>query len=102
MSTKGPLGHETIGAAIRAAHGRGQPAVVAFMTAGFPVRERFTADLARVASAAARREGAGARQGTEGGPSLRDIRSNGHLRRMTPVQVMTADGRRNLATKTEI
>jgi tryptophan synthase alpha chain len=46
------VGHETIGAAIRAAAGRGEPAVVAFMTAGFPERSRFTADLARVASAA--------------------------------------------------
>ena len=45
-------GHELIGAAIRAAAARGEPALVAFMTAGFPERARFTADLARVASAA--------------------------------------------------
>ncbi len=48
----GATGHETIGAAIRAAKARGEPALVAFMTAGFPERARFTADLARVASAA--------------------------------------------------
>jgi tryptophan synthase alpha chain len=47
-----PHGHESIGAAIRAAAAAGRPALVAFMTAGFPVRERFRADLATVASAA--------------------------------------------------
>ncbi|HUO80738.1 MAG TPA: tryptophan synthase subunit alpha [Steroidobacteraceae bacterium] len=45
-------GHEAIGAAIRAASARGEPALVAFLTAGFPERERFRADLARVAAAA--------------------------------------------------
>lgn len=45
-------GHETIGRAIRAAGAAGRPALVGFMTAGFPSRERFRADLARVASAA--------------------------------------------------
>jgi tryptophan synthase alpha chain len=48
----GVAGHETIGAAIRAAKVRGEPALVAFMTAGFPERANFTAQLARVASAA--------------------------------------------------
>ena len=47
----GPAGHQTIGAAIRAANARGEPALVAFMTAGFPQRARFIADLARVAAA---------------------------------------------------
>jgi tryptophan synthase alpha chain len=53
MTTATPVpGHATIGAAIRAAAARGEPALVAFMTAGFPARARFTADLARVASVA--------------------------------------------------
>ncbi|HXQ63382.1 MAG TPA: tryptophan synthase subunit alpha [Steroidobacteraceae bacterium] len=45
-------GHETIGAAIRAAGARGEPALVAYLTAGFPRRERFAADLKRVAASA--------------------------------------------------
>ncbi len=45
-------GHAAIGAAIQAAGARGEPAIVAFLTAGFPKRERFCEDLARVASAA--------------------------------------------------
>ena len=47
-----PAGHESIGAAIRAAATTGRPALVGFVTAGFPSRERFRADLAKVASAA--------------------------------------------------
>lgn len=45
-------GHESIGTAIRAANAAGRPAIVGFMTAGFPKRETFTQDLAKVASAA--------------------------------------------------
>ena len=45
-------GHLAIGGAIRAAALRGEPALVAFLTAGFPKRERFREDLARVAAAA--------------------------------------------------
>jgi tryptophan synthase alpha chain len=45
-------GHEAIGAAIRAAKARGGPAIVAYLTAGFPRRERFRDDLARIAAAA--------------------------------------------------
>jgi tryptophan synthase alpha chain len=45
-------GHEAIGAAISAASARGEPAIVGFLTAGFPRRERFRADLSQVASAA--------------------------------------------------
>ena len=45
-------GHETIGAAIRAASARGAPAIVAFLTAGFPSRARFRDDLAKVAASA--------------------------------------------------
>jgi tryptophan synthase alpha chain len=45
-------GHESIGRAIRAAAAAGRPALVGFLTAGFPSRERFRADLARVAGAA--------------------------------------------------
>jgi tryptophan synthase alpha chain len=46
------MGHETIGAALRAAVQRGGPALVAFLTAGFPHRERFRDDLVRVAASA--------------------------------------------------
>jgi tryptophan synthase alpha chain len=46
------LGHETIGAAIRAANARGEPALVAYLTAGFPKKERFGADLTRIAASA--------------------------------------------------
>lgn len=45
-------GHESIGVAIRAAADRGRAALVAFITAGFPSRERFLADLAQVAATA--------------------------------------------------
>ncbi len=48
----GRPGHEAIGAAIRAAGARGEPAIVGFLTAGFPKRDRFRDDLAKVASAA--------------------------------------------------
>jgi len=52
-TTAGPAaGHESIGAAIRAARARGGPALVAYLTAGFPHKERFAADLKRVAAAA--------------------------------------------------
>ncbi|MGD9597938.1 MAG: tryptophan synthase subunit alpha [Steroidobacteraceae bacterium] len=44
--------HARIEAAIRAAGTRGGPALVAFLTAGYPRRERFRADLAAVAGAA--------------------------------------------------
>lgn len=47
-----PAGHESIGAAIRAAAATGRPALVGFLTAGFPSRERFRADLATVAQTA--------------------------------------------------
>lgn len=46
------MSHETIGAALSAASARGGPALVAFLTAGFPRRERFTDDLVRVAASA--------------------------------------------------
>lgn len=45
-------GHEAIGAAIKAASARGEPAIIGFLTAGFPRRDRFRDDLAQVASAA--------------------------------------------------
>jgi len=44
--------HEGIGQAIRAAAGEGRPALVAFMTAGFPRREDFAVQLAAVGAAA--------------------------------------------------
>lgn len=44
--------HERISAAIRAANARGEPALVAYLTAGFPGRERFQTDLRRIAGAA--------------------------------------------------
>jgi tryptophan synthase alpha chain len=47
-----PQGHETIGAAIRAANDRGEPAIVGFMTAGFPDKTTFLRELIRVAAAA--------------------------------------------------
>jgi tryptophan synthase alpha chain len=46
------VGHESIGAAIRAANNRGQPAIVGFMTAGFPSKDKFLAELVRIADAA--------------------------------------------------
>ncbi|MEI6457954.1 MAG: tryptophan synthase subunit alpha [Pseudomonadota bacterium] len=45
-------GHETIGAAIRAANARGETAIVGFMTAGFPNKEKFLQELVRVANTA--------------------------------------------------
>jgi tryptophan synthase alpha chain len=48
----GGAGHERIGAAIRAAASAGRPALVGFITAGFPSRERFLDDLAKVAGSA--------------------------------------------------
>lgn len=47
-----PSGGERITAAIRAAAGRNEPAIVGFLTAGFPSRENFRAHLAATASAA--------------------------------------------------
>ncbi len=44
--------HERIGAAISAANAGGEPAVVAYLTAGFPSREHFVSDLRRIAAAA--------------------------------------------------
>jgi tryptophan synthase alpha chain len=44
--------HERISAAIRTANARGELALVAYLTAGFPSRERFRADLSRIAAAA--------------------------------------------------
>jgi len=46
------LGHAAIGEAIGAARRLGGPALVAYLTAGFPRKESFQADLRRVASAA--------------------------------------------------
>jgi tryptophan synthase alpha chain len=45
------LPRDSIGAAIRGAAGGG-PALVAYLTAGFPARSRFTADLTAIATAA--------------------------------------------------
>jgi tryptophan synthase alpha chain len=47
-----PAGGAVISAAIRAAAQRNEPAIVAFLTAGFPSREGFRAQLAAVASIA--------------------------------------------------
>ncbi|HLJ38256.1 MAG TPA: tryptophan synthase subunit alpha [Steroidobacteraceae bacterium] len=44
--------HERISRAIRAAAAKGEPALVAYLTAGFPRRERFAAHLSAVAAAA--------------------------------------------------
>jgi tryptophan synthase alpha chain len=44
--------HETIAQAIRAAAAGGQPALVAFLTAGFPRKEDFAAQLAAIGGAA--------------------------------------------------
>ena len=43
---------EAISAAIRSARAPGRPALVGFMTAGFPARQRFRLDLAAGAAAA--------------------------------------------------
>jgi tryptophan synthase alpha chain len=45
-------GRERISAAIRSVNGRGGPALVAFMTAGFPSRERFREHLQSIAAGA--------------------------------------------------
>jgi len=45
-------GDERISAAIRAAKGRGGPALVAFMTAGYPSRERFCEHIKSIAAGA--------------------------------------------------
>jgi tryptophan synthase alpha chain len=45
-------GQERISAAIRAANGRGGPALVGFMTAGYPSRERFREHLQSIAAGA--------------------------------------------------
>ncbi|HET9107640.1 MAG TPA: tryptophan synthase subunit alpha [Steroidobacteraceae bacterium] len=44
--------HETLGAAIRAAKDRGEPALVAYLTAGFPSRDGFEQHLQAIADAA--------------------------------------------------
>jgi tryptophan synthase alpha chain len=44
--------HDRVGAAIRAARAEGSPALVAFLTGGFPDRSRFRASLAAVAGVA--------------------------------------------------
>lgn len=44
--------HEHISAAIRAANARGEPALVGYLTAGFPGRERFAEHLRQIASGA--------------------------------------------------
>lgn len=44
--------HETISRAIRSVRGRGQPALVAYLTAGFPTKESFAKNLAAIASVA--------------------------------------------------
>jgi tryptophan synthase alpha chain len=46
------LGRDRISAAIRAATDAGRPALVAFLTAGFPTRASFKSNLASVAAAA--------------------------------------------------
>jgi tryptophan synthase alpha chain len=45
-------GHVRIGDAIRAAGAAGRPAIVGFMTAGFPTKEQFLTQLPRVAATA--------------------------------------------------
>src|SRR5690349_20539196 len=44
--------HERIASAISAAGAGGEPALIAYLTAGFPKRETFAAHLAAIASAA--------------------------------------------------
>lgn len=46
------LAHDSIGAAVRNAKQKGRPALVAYITAGFPKRETFSALLSRVSAAA--------------------------------------------------
>ncbi|HEY6515987.1 MAG TPA: tryptophan synthase subunit alpha [Steroidobacteraceae bacterium] len=46
------LGHEAISAAIRAAKARGEPALVAYLTAGFPSRDSFREHVQAIAEAA--------------------------------------------------
>ena len=43
---------DTIAETIRGASSRGRPALIAFMTAGFPGRARFAADLLKIGEAA--------------------------------------------------
>ena len=45
-------GHESISAAIRTAKSRGEPALVAYLTAGFPSRDSFTQHVQAIAEAA--------------------------------------------------
>jgi tryptophan synthase alpha chain len=45
-------GHEAISAAIRAANTRGEPALVAYLTAGFPSRDSFREHVQAIAEAA--------------------------------------------------
>lgn len=45
-------GHESISAAVRAAKAAGEPALVAYLTAGFPSRDDFKKDLQAIADAA--------------------------------------------------
>jgi tryptophan synthase alpha chain len=45
-------GHEAISAAIRAANARGEPALVAYLTAGFPSRDSFREHVQAIAEAA--------------------------------------------------
>jgi tryptophan synthase alpha chain len=47
-----PALHESIGAAIGKATWEGRPAIVAYLTAGFPDKESFAGNLAAIASAA--------------------------------------------------
>ncbi|MCB1624166.1 MAG: tryptophan synthase subunit alpha [Pseudomonadales bacterium] len=44
--------HERITAAITAANTRGQPAIVAFLTAGYPAKDKFRAHLTEIGAAA--------------------------------------------------
>jgi tryptophan synthase alpha chain len=46
------LARDAITEAVRAASGHGRPALVAFLTAGFPSRKRFASDLLKVGNAA--------------------------------------------------
>jgi len=52
MSRRSVAGGERISAAIHAATRRGEPALVAYLTAGYPRRERFDEQLAALARAA--------------------------------------------------
>ena len=52
MSSAGMIGREAISHAIRAASAKGDPALVAFLTAGFPSKEKFRQHLQAVAAGA--------------------------------------------------